>query len=55
MNERCAYCHKLPRGKIAKQNAERYSPYCSYQCQQYMSLRLVREHLATLRETEPQQ
>lgn len=51
MTERCAYCHKRPRRKLARQNAERYSPYCTYQCQQYMSMRLAKEHLAALSNT----
>lgn len=41
---RCKRCGKLPRGKIA----DRYAPYCSYDCQQWHGLEQAMAHLKTL-------
>lgn len=42
----CHFCGKSPRGKLQMANAERYTPYCSYQCQESHRMAQAREHLA---------
>lgn len=41
---RCKRCNKRPRGKMAKQDFERYAPYCSYHCEQWAALENAVRH-----------
>lgn len=42
---RCARCRKIPRGKMQKENYERYKPYCSYNCQEWHRVEEARRHI----------
>ena len=35
---RCKRCQKIPRSKMAKENAKHYAPYCSFHCQEWARL-----------------
>lgn len=48
LRPRCLRCGKLPRGKQQQENLKRYSPYCSYHCQQWHGLEEAKRHLKTL-------
>jgi hypothetical protein len=43
--DRCKRCGKIPRGKMQKENFERYKPFCSYGCQQWYPLEEVQRYL----------
>ncbi len=45
LRTRCARCRKIPRGKNQKANWERYSPFCSYSCQEWFKLEEARKDL----------
>lgn len=45
----CQRCGKRGRSQMAIRNAERYAPFCSYDCQQRWRLAEAQEHLAELR------
>lgn len=50
LRDRCKRCRKLPRGKMQNENYKRYSPYCSFNCQEWANLegaqRYINERLA---------
>src|ERR1700683_2741023 len=47
---RCRRCHKIPRGKMAWGNWERYAPYCSYHCQEWGRLEDAQRYLNAKRD-----
>lgn len=47
---RCKRCRKLPRGKLQKDNAQRYAPYCSYHCQEWARLEDASEFVRAMPE-----
>ena len=46
---RCKRCGKIPRGKFSKSEAERYAPFCSYQCQQFYGLEEAQRYINSRR------
>lgn len=45
-NQRCKYCGKKPRSRVAKDNfAKHYPGYCSYEHQERHNLQLARDYL----------
>lgn len=45
---RCERCKKIPRGKVKRENAARYYPYCSYHCQEWARLENASEFVRRL-------
>ena len=45
LRPRCKRCGKMPRGKMQKENYERYAPYCSFHCQEWASLEVAQRHI----------
>jgi hypothetical protein len=45
LRPRCRRCHKIPRGKIAWGNWERYAPYCTFHCQEWGRLEDAQAYL----------
>jgi hypothetical protein len=45
---RCKRCRKIPRGKRAVADRERYTPYCSFHCQEWGRIDDARRYIATL-------
>jgi hypothetical protein len=48
LRPRCKRCKKLPRGKLAAANFERYKPFCSYGCQQWFNLENAQRYINSL-------
>jgi endogenous inhibitor of DNA gyrase (YacG/DUF329 family) len=51
----CKRCGRKPRGRMQIASAERYAPFCSYQCQQWYNLEDARAYLAELREEKEEE
>ncbi len=45
---RCKRCQKIPRSKLAKENAKRYAPYCSFHCQEWARLEDVSPYVRNM-------
>jgi len=43
-----ARCRKIPRGKRAVADRERYTPYCSFHCQEWARLEDAQAYIRTL-------
>lgn len=48
LRPRCKRCNKIPRGKQRQAEFEKYSPYCSYHCQQWGGLEDAQRYINTL-------
>ena len=42
---RCKRCGKLPRGKMQTEHFKRYTPYCSYHCQEWANLKDAQRYI----------
>jgi hypothetical protein len=36
---RCAYCGRIPRGKLREEESRRHAPYCSFDCKEWSRVR----------------
>jgi endogenous inhibitor of DNA gyrase (YacG/DUF329 family) len=41
----CKRCGKIPRGKLQRENYDRYKPYCSYHCQEWHILEQAQRYI----------
>ena len=41
----CKRCLRKPRGKMQKNNYERYKPFCSYHCQEWFKLEEAQRYI----------
>jgi len=48
VRERCQRCRKIPRGVLGKANFNRYSPYCSFHCQEWAKLENAQKYINEL-------